>query len=240
MPLLSELKQVKQLLADGQTEDAADLLLELTKDADQEYHTSALLVKNQLERHQQNSIDGILSESEQRIGWAKISRNIVDLTRQIERGEKPQKEEDLLPPTSKKEPVIKFSKQVLWALPVVLFLGFLGVYFLTGDKSSDRVKTEAVEIKMKTLEGQLVYPGGIPVVNVQVEIVPLSGSLPEKIREPIKFTTGKNGEFKFTYPELFENNTQVNISYAKDNEPIHHTTNVKFMAINFNKITIRK
>lgn len=99
MPAPPNLDQVKKLLANGQTEAAADLLLELTNSTYQDYHRDAMLLKNRLEMLQQNSIEGILSHSDESIEWAKISRGIIGLVDNISKGERPQSEEAILKKT---------------------------------------------------------------------------------------------------------------------------------------------
>mgnify|MGYP001344816055 CR=1 FL=1 len=64
------LETIRELLGNGDTEDAANLLLALAKESHKEHYSSALLLKNRLER-------------------AKISKSIVSLAEQIERNEAP-------------------------------------------------------------------------------------------------------------------------------------------------------
>lgn len=96
-------EEVKSLLSQGRTEAAADYLLELSKDAKKQYHHSALLLKNRIENLQHQAIEGVLSQAEQNLEWARITKSILELTEQIEKNELPTPPELLFPGTARRK-----------------------------------------------------------------------------------------------------------------------------------------
>ena len=169
MPSTPSLDQVKDLLADGQTEAAADLLLQLAKASAQEHFSSALLLKNRLETLQQNVIEGVISQSDENLEWARISKGVINLVAQIERNEMPKPVEELLPPKPpKKQPA--FSKKILWAIPVVMLLAlfFVPKIVKRGQTSPEKVKIQAPELK--TIRGQLIWFDERPVPNATLSV----------------------------------------------------------------------
>ncbi len=166
MPASPSLDQVKELLADGQTEAAADLLLQLTKDFHPEHFGSALLLKNRLETLQQNVIEGVISQSDENLEWARVSKGVVNLVTQIERGERPVPAEELLPPKpAGTKPA--FSKKILWAIPLLLVLGIAVPKFLAKKNVLPPEKKET-RINWIKYTGQVVRRNGEPAPNVRL------------------------------------------------------------------------
>ena len=244
MPTDSGLDKVKELLASGKTEDAADLLLTLAKDADEVNYSSALMLKNQLEQLQQDVIDGVVSDSEQRLNWAKISRRIIELTRQIERGEGPKSVTGFLPPVQKVKLGASFPKWLIWGVPVVLLIGFFGVKILYRDKppktTNVREKAETPAMEMVQLNGKLIYSDLKPAAGIQVAIFPIIDGMLKRAK-PIKFTTQTDGSFNFSYPKKFAEieENQIKIIFEKDGKTIYNRTE-KFMPQKFQPMTIQR
>ena len=236
MPTPTGLDQVKELLANGKTEDAADLLLKLAKNSEDAHYKSALLVKNQLEILQHDSIDGVLSAGEERIGWAKISRRIVDLTEQIERGERPRRMEEVVPPPAqKKVPATSFPKKWLWVLLVILVIGVVAVpKILNQDKTTKKelpVINQPVqkEKKMVTLEGRLVTGSKkIPAPNAEIRIENLDN----------KYFVRTNLQGQFTLEVFASDINKLVMLNVKGNKRSTTLPNVKLTEAHFKELVI--
>jgi Effector-associated domain 11 len=158
MPEIS-IKIVRELLADGQTEAACDKLLELTKSAKAECYDTALLLKNRLETLQQQVIEGVISHADEGIQWARISKGIVELTTQIERGEVPKWEEEIVHPKSQAKSFFA-RRAVLWTIPAIIILGvFVFRPMFTKKTAKDRPKPA---IEMKLFKGNVRHINGKP------------------------------------------------------------------------------
>lgn len=166
MPPIPTLERVKDLLADGQTEAATDLLLELAKTTHRAYYHSALLLKNRLETLQHNVIEGILSPSEERIEWARISKGVVGLVEQIDRGEAPRSDEEVLPPKPDISRRRGFPVKAWWVLPLLILAG-IAVPKVFLKKESTSVKKEQ-KISMVEYQGQVERADGRPAANVKL------------------------------------------------------------------------
>ncbi|HFA47782.1 MAG TPA: hypothetical protein ENJ95_02045 [Bacteroidetes bacterium] len=237
MPIPSRLDQVKELLASGKTEDAADLLLKLAKNSEDAHYKSALLLKNQLEILQHDSIDGILSAGEERIGWAKISRRIVDLTEQIERGERPMRAEEVVPPPAqKKAPATSFPKKWLWALLAILVIGgavavpkILNSGKATQKEPATTTRPVQKEKKKVALKGRLVIGAKkIPAPNAEIRI--------ENLDNKYFATTNRRGQFTL---EIFASDINKLVTpKVKINRRSTTLPNVKLTEAHFRELVV--
>ena len=236
MPTPSSLEQVKELLANGNTEEAADMLLALSKASFQEHYTSALLLKNRIETLQHNVIDGVLSSNEERIEWARISRSVVDLVGQIDKGERPLPKEVIQPPPAPKPgPIARFPKPLLWTLPVVLLIVFFGIKNFRDDEPIEETvppnRTEVVKEEMVTQKGRLINFRRKPLSGVKIIIKSVEGG------KEYSFTTNERGEFSFNYPKKLERK-QVHVTFEKNGKELDKKL-IQFMPAQFNTITLR-
>lgn len=237
MPTPSSLDQVKELLANGKTEEAANMLLALSKSSCKAHYHSALLLKNRIETLQHNVIDGVLTSNEERIEWARISKAVVELVGQIDKGERPLEKEDLEhTATEEEKPEAKGLKQWIWAAPLLVILVTFGINkFGKNDKPIREASPPAREVlteAMKEIRGTLITSDNRPVGDVTIIIRSLDG------REDIKFSTNARGMFKFEYPENILRK-KVKIIFEKNGNVID-TRNVEFLPQKFNIITLQK
>lgn len=227
MSKTTRLQQIKELLASGQTEEAADLLLKLSKETDEAHYHSALMLKNQLEHHQHDLIDGILSDNEQRIGWAKISRRIIELTKQIERGEKPKSVEEVIGGKHSTGKPFSFNRWLL-VVPILLILGFIAVNLMPEKKET---------VEMITFEGQISDPHNKPLVSISCTIKP-DMPVPGLSDNTVQFDSDAKGRISFKYPPGLLNQ-QVTVLYSKSGKVIDKRRE-KFMPQKFKHVTLQK
>ncbi|MEO1261500.1 MAG: hypothetical protein AAFZ15_22035 [Bacteroidota bacterium] len=227
---LSALDEIKELLANGDTEEAADMLLALSKSSYQAHYHSALLLKNRIETLQHNVIDGVLSSNEERIEWARISKGVVELVGQIDKGERPLSMEELHAPP---EPRKIFHKPLLWAVPVILFLGVFGIWNFYKGKT-ENVPAHAEIKKEETVEqrGQLIYSDRKPIDDVTITI---KSTL---LNKDIFCKTNEQGVFTFKYPEKLRRK-KVQILFEKNGKPLDVIEGV-FLPEYFKEITLQK
>ena len=196
----THLEKVKELLAQGKTEPAADLLLQLSKAMEKEHYHSALLLKNRLETLQHQVIEGVLSQSEERVEWARVSKGVMELVMQIERKEQPAPEEKTGEAFEKKKPE-KGVKAWWFVLPLVLVLGVFAAskFFRPASqpvKPPPKREEPAVKVKMVTVPGRVVSPGGRFVPDAEVVF--------EFRDKKYRARTDQNGQFKVKVPEAIE------------------------------------
>jgi len=228
MPSTPSLDLIKDLLADGQTEAAADALLQLSKISHGEYYHSALLLKNRLETLQHNIIEGVLSASEERLEWARISKGIVGLVAQIDRGEMPKPIEELIPPAPPKQRSV-FSKKIWWAVPVVVLaaLFFVPKIIQTAQPGTEKIEVQTPELK--TLEGQLIWFDEKPVPNARVSV-----GHSDKIYEAL---TGADGFFTLQVDAgLVGKQVDFKVKY----EGIEKTETIRLIPENLKRYTLSK
>ena len=193
MPALKRLNRVKELLAGGKTEAAADLLMQLSKTSFPEYYHSALLLKNRIETLQQNVIEGVIGTGEQRIEWARISKGIVELVEQIDKGERPVEGVGVggsLQPPPKRS---KWFFGLLIILP--LLLGAWGFWYWSSDrdiKATGQKEKTAATVVTKEYKGRLLRPNGLPAPKIRM-IFEVDGFKKE-------ITTDAAGKFAITLP----------------------------------------
>ena len=200
MPNDSQLSKVKELLGNGKTEDAADLLLTIAKDAGEVHYTSALMLKNQLEQLQQDVIDGVVSDSEQRLNCAKISRRILDLARQIEKGEGPiwaSSEQK-----TKRYPII--SKRVLIGIPIVFVIIFFTYQQFSKNhtgidnrEASSNNKVVATLPKSDDAVEKITFKGKVIAIGTKSRPVADAELLIEGANKIYKVGCDKSGRFEF-------------------------------------------
>lgn len=227
---VQELNKVKELLAGGQTEPAADLLLKLAKEADPEHYNTALLLKNRVETLQHRVIEGVLSQSEERVEWARVSKGIVELVDQIVKGEKPVREDSIK--TTK--PKTTYSKTLLWAVPLLL----LGVFFIPKifkGIASEPIKTEkTINPKMLEVKGTLMLPNKKAVPNASIILASTNeGILPSN---KIEFRTDANGRYQFKVPETLRGK-QVSIVIKRGDKESKPRL-IKFYEKSFEVLTV--
>lgn len=210
MPDLTTLEQVKDLLADGQTEAAADLLLQLSKECHEEHFNSALLLKNRLETLQQKVIDGVVSQSEENLEWARICKGILNLVAQIHRGEKPLTPEELFS-AKKKKPA--FPLKILWAIPVLIILGVAAPKLL--NKKVPPTEKKENKIARQSYAGQVVRPNNAPAPNVKL--------LFKKGEFRKEVYTDENGNFNLELPVSI---TNINLEIYYKNKIVMPVRNI--------------
>lgn len=126
------INQIQQLIARGKTEQAVELLIELTFTAHKEFYETALLLKNRIKTLDKDVIEGVLNHSEQNIERLKISKSLLSLTSSIEEGalktivpiSTPSVSEPIMP-TPQMPPSLFWNKRKVWVT------AFLGVTLLT-------------------------------------------------------------------------------------------------------------
>ncbi len=205
------LETIRELLGNGDTEDAANLLLALAKESHKEHYNSALLLKNRLETLQHNSIEGVLSLNEERLEWAKISKSIVGLAEQIERNEAPRQQVVEVASNQNATATTQSGqgkKTWWWALAVLLLLGVALVPNLFQKKGANAAeKSEARQAPLQKMQGQVIYFDGKPAANATLAVEYLGKT----------FTAAADANGKFTLEvdssSLFK---QVNFRVAVD------------------------
>lgn len=181
MPETPSFDNIRDLLAEGQTEAAANSLFQLAKNSEKEYYKSALLLKNRLETLQHNSIEGVLSQGEERLEWARISKGIVSLVEQMELGELPQLPDDLLQSSVAQQEgngaVGKSRYRLLfWLLPLaglIVLLFFIPKLVENNDNNNNN-KTSAQTIppkqELQDMQGQLIWFDEKPVEDAVITV----------------------------------------------------------------------
>lgn len=210
MPDIPALHKVKDLLADGQTEAAVDLLLEIAGTADEAHFTAALLLKNRLETLQQKVIEGVVSQSEENLEWARICKGILGLSAQISRGEKPLSPEELFP---SKKSIPRFPVKILWAIPVLIILGLAAPKFLK--KKLPPVDKKENKIERVSYAGQVVRPNNAPAPDVK--LVFKKGGFQREVY------TDKEGNFTIDLPQSFSN---INLEIYYKNKIVMPVRNI--------------
>lgn len=172
-------ESIRNLLAEGKTEAAANSLFQLAKNSDKAYYTSALLLKNRLETLQHNSIEGVVSQAEERLEWARISKGIVGLVEQMELGELPQLPEDLLRTNEvegEDDRTIATSnfKLMYWLLPLAAVVVLL--FFIPKMVEKQDTKPASAQVipppqsKLQDMHGQLIWFDEKPVPNAVITV----------------------------------------------------------------------
>jgi len=234
MPNEQELNKVKELLASGQTEPAADLLLQLAKEAEKEHYNTALLLKNRVETLQHRVIEGVLSQSEERVEWARVSKGIVELVDQITKGEKPQREEDIVVKGALKKPAQRFQKAWLWALPLSLVAVFaIPKMFINAPDGT--AKTERVaKPNLININGTLKSSNGMPVAKATIIIKPVEdGILPGN---KLEVQTSPEGKYRFKLPESLIGK-QVSL-IIKRGDRVSKPRHIRVFKDSFNALTV--
>jgi hypothetical protein len=128
---------------------------------------------------QHNVIEGVLDQSDERLEWARISKGIMGLVEQIEKGELPKQPENLL---EQHEPLQTTTDQAgkpktkltTWVLPLVA--GALVLLFLLpkllehkpANPTSAEEKT--AEIQLQEMPGKLIWYDESPVADALISI----------------------------------------------------------------------
>jgi hypothetical protein len=195
MPPAPSLQQIKELLADGQTEPAVDLLLELTKATHRDFHDDAIAVKSRLEKLQQKGIKGIISSAEESLEENKITDSVIALIAQIERNERPELFEEIPPP----KPAVQQMptvKKLIWGIPVLIVLAFLLPKFFSKEPSTPSLPgTEQKQLILETTlhMGKVVFSKSQkPVEGAQV-----------RFNDEIEAVTDANGKFQVNLPSAW-------------------------------------
>ncbi len=238
MPDIPSYDSIRNLLADGHTESAVNSLLQLAKSKEKEYFTSALLLKNRLETLQQNEIEGVLDQHDERLEWARISKGLMSLVEQMERRELPKRPEELLPQgigeLEKTDLASKLSRRLMkWLVPVVavgLILLFL-VPKIVENKPSNPTPQEAklVEPQLQELPGQLIYFDESPVADAVISIKGLDQEYTAR--------TDSKGIFTLKVkPDLIDKQVEFSVKVnGKD-----QTENIRLSPENIRKYTLTK
>ena len=79
MSEIQTIENIRNLISQGRTKIAAEHLIVLTYTHHKEFYESALILKNRLETLEKETIEGVLSHSEQSLEQAKILRSLLSL-----------------------------------------------------------------------------------------------------------------------------------------------------------------
>ncbi|MCB0572480.1 MAG: hypothetical protein KDC66_22080 [Phaeodactylibacter sp.] len=190
MPTTQPTDEIKALLSQGRTEDAADYLLAMANDSKKPYYHSALLLKNRIESLQQQAIEGVLSQAEQNLEWARITKSILDLTEQIERNELPLSPGQLAEAGGRRR--LPMLAKVLLAL--IPLLGLLA--WLVFPKSPDATNTNDEQIaKTITYQGQVIRAS---------DRSPVAGALLDINHGELKVETNADGAYEIALPADYD------------------------------------
>lgn len=238
MPDTPSYDSIRNLLADGHTEPAVNTLLQLAKDSEKDYFSSALLLKNRLETLQQNEIEGILDEREGRIEWARISKGVVSLVEQMERHELPKRPADLMGQENgelqKTDLAGKLGgKLAKWLVPL-LAVGLVMLFLvpkLIGDKNANPVSIDKKleEPKLQELPGQLIYYDETPVADAVISI--------KGYDQEYTARTDSKGLFKFNVkPDILGKQVDFNVRVNGKNQ----TENIRLSLENIKQYILEK
>ncbi len=86
---LQTIENIRNLISQGRTKIAAEHLIVLTHTRHKEFYESALMLKSRLETLEKETIEGVLSHSEQSVEQARILKSLLSLTSSIEEAERP-------------------------------------------------------------------------------------------------------------------------------------------------------
>lgn len=132
------IQQVKNLLSEGKSEAASEMLLNYVNTHHSNYYEAAILLKNRIESVQQQEIEGTISLSEKNIEWAKISKSVLGLALKIEKEESTQIEQ--LPNKNVFKPPIPLylrSSKLLMSI-AIFFLLAIFIYYLLSTKADQK------------------------------------------------------------------------------------------------------
>ena len=89
MSELQTIENIRHLISEGRTNTAAEHLIVLTYTRHKEFYESALMLKNRLETLEKETIEGVLSHSEQSLAQAKIVKSLLALVSNVEEAQRP-------------------------------------------------------------------------------------------------------------------------------------------------------
>lgn len=89
MSEIQTIENIRNLISQGRTKIAAEHVIVLTYTRHKEFYEPALMLKSRLETLEKETIEGVLSHSEQSLEQAKILRALLSLTSSIEEAERP-------------------------------------------------------------------------------------------------------------------------------------------------------
>jgi hypothetical protein len=157
------IERIKQLLTDGKSESAADMLLNYVNDTHSKHYQAALLIKNRIENIQLEEIEGTISQADKNTEWAKISKSVLSLALLIEKEEQHQIEsrptgKSFAPTVSFDFPFTKvFVPIILVSIPVLLYFYFprpkapqtVNLEIQAFDKDKNAVFTEGGKLQVR-------------------------------------------------------------------------------------------
>ena len=183
------IEEVKALLTKGNTEAAADLLLELSKDSKKEYYHTSLLLKNRIETLQHQVIEGILSQSEQNLEWARVTKSILDLAEQIEKNELPVNPGQLFKGQENRRRPLLITLALL-AIPIMAVVGWILLQNdLTSSPPSNSIEAKAIETI--SYEGRVVRAA---------DLSPVAGAVLNFDHGFLKVQTDAEGKYSVALP----------------------------------------
>jgi Effector-associated domain 11 len=142
------IEKVKQLLTAGKSEAAADMLLKHVNETHSKHYEAALLLKNRIESVQQQEIEGIISQTDKNLEWAKISKAVLTLTLKIEREESPRIETKPSEEGTTSSIFSNFSLKKVLFLMALVGIPLLVYTLMPRTKAAETVNIEVQAFKM--------------------------------------------------------------------------------------------
>jgi Effector-associated domain 11 len=123
------INHIKNLLTNGKTKAAADVLLDYTSHHSKEHYETAVLLKNRIASIQQQDAEGIVSLADKNMEWARISKSLLTVVIDLEEAtEQSKKEEFDAPPTH--TPIKATKSSYFSSNKILLVLGLMSVPIL--------------------------------------------------------------------------------------------------------------